>query len=74
MSKVLLFCITLVFTGCVSVPIPPIGDRVGELGNLKLSVKVSYEPKSSPERPPSDSMQFAWEQFGLTQPKLLKDK
>ncbi len=70
-----ILCILLFFlSGCVTVPIPPIGDRVGELGNLKLSLKVAYEPKSSPERPPSDSMQFAWEQFGLTKPKLLKDK
>jgi hypothetical protein len=70
-----ILCILLLFlSGCVSVPIPPVGDRVGELGTLKLSLKVAYEPKSSPERPPSDSMAFAWEQFGLTQPKLLKDK
>jgi hypothetical protein len=69
-----LIIISLLLSGCVSIPIPPIGNRVGELGSLNLSVKVAYEPKSSPERPPSDSMQFAWEQFGLTQPKLLKDK
>jgi len=70
-----ILCILLLFlSGCVTVPVPPFGDRVGEMGNLKLSVKVAYEPKSSPERPPSDSMQYAWKQFGSTQPKLLKDK
>lgn len=72
--KLLLTALVLVITGCVSVPVPPFGDRIGELGTLKLSVKAEYLPKSSPEREPSDSMQYAWSQFGLAQPKLLKDK
>jgi len=69
-----LLLIPLLLIGCVSVPIPPFGDRVGDLGTLKLSVKVDYLPKSSPEREPDDSVHYAWKQFGLAQPKLLKDK
>jgi|694.fasta_scaffold108973_4 hypothetical protein len=66
-----LFC-----AGCVSVPIPPFGNEQqrGSLGDLKISVQVSYIPKSSPEKEPTDSAKFAWEQFKLTKPKLLKDK
>lgn len=72
--KPLLLIPLLLIGGCVSVPIPPFGDRVGDLGTLKLSVKVDYLPKSSPEREPDDSVHYAWKQFGLAQPKLLKDK
>lgn len=72
--KALLLIPLLLIAGCVSVPIPPFGDRVGDLGTLKLSVKVDYLPKSSPEREPDDSVHYAWNQFGLAQPKLLKDK
>jgi hypothetical protein len=72
--KALLLIPLLLIAGCVSVPIPPFGDRVGDLGTLKLSVKVDYLPKSSPEREPDDSVHYAWKQFGLAQPKLLKDK
>jgi hypothetical protein len=72
--KALLLITLLLIAGCVSVPIPPFGDRVGDLGTLKLSVKVDYLPKSSPEREPDDSVHYAWKQFGLAQPKLLKDK
>lgn len=73
-TNLLLIATVLVVGGCVSVPVPPFGDRVGELGTLKLSVKAEYLPKSSPEREPDDSMHYAWKQFGLAQPKLLKDK
>ena len=72
--KALLLIPLLLIAGCVSVPIPPFGDRVGDLGTLKLSVKVDYLPKSSPEREPDDSVHYAWKQFGIAQPKLLKDK
>lgn len=64
----------LLLGGCVSIPVPPFGQNRGELGDLQVKVAVSYFPKSSPERPPSDSMTYAWSQFGKTQPKLLKDK
>lgn len=72
--KALLLIPLLLIAGCVSVPIPPFGDRVGDLGTLKLSVKAEYLPKSSPEREPDAPMHYAWKQFGLAQPKLLKDK
>jgi hypothetical protein len=72
--KALLLIPLLLIAGCVSVPVPPFGDRVGDLGTLKLSVKAEYLPKSSLERKPTDFMQYAWSQFSKTQPKLLKDK
>lgn len=72
--RTFLLLLLLLIGGCVSVPIPPFGDRVGDLGTLKLSVKVDYLPKSSPEREPDDSVHYAWKHFGLAQPKLLKDK
>ena len=56
--KALLLIPLLLIAGCVSVPIPPFGDRVGDLGTLKLSVKAEYLPKSSPER----GLTFATEQ------------
>ena len=68
----LIFCLSLM--GCVTIPIPPIGDHKGSLGNLKVSVSVSYVPNASPERPPTTSELYAWEKFNLTKPKLLKDK
>jgi hypothetical protein len=64
----------LIFSSCVTVPIPPFGDRVGDLGSLKLSLKVDYLPKISPEQKPSSPELYAWEKFKLTKPKLLKDK
>ncbi len=61
-------------TSCVTIPVPPFGNNVGELGDVKLNVTVSYIPKSTPETEPTDSMKYAWDQFRLTKPKLLKDK
>ena len=31
-------------TSCVNVPIPPFGDRIGELGNLQLALSAKYIP------------------------------
>lgn len=73
-TNLILIAATLVVGGCVSIPVPPFGQNRGELGDLQVKVAVSYVPKSSPERPPTDSMAYAWSQFGKTQPKLLKDK
>lgn len=72
--KSLLLIPLLLIAGCVSVPVPPFGENRGQLGELQVKVAVSYLPKSSPEREPTDSMHYAWRQFGLAQPKLLKDK
>lgn len=59
-------------TSCVSVPIPPFGDRVGELGNLQLSVSVKYMPVQNPDLPKDDNLSYAWSKFGEV--KALKDK
>lgn len=72
--KFLVTIFALLCAGCVSVPIPPFGEHRGQLGDVKISVQVSYVPKNSQEKNPTDSAKYAWEQFKLTKPKLLKDK
>ena len=59
-------------TSCVSVPVPPFGDRRGELGNLQVSVSVKYIPLTNPELPGNDALSHAWSKFG--EAKALKDK
>jgi len=59
-------------TSCVSVPVPPFGDRMGELGNLQVSVSVKYIPLQNPEFPGNDALAHAWSKFG--EAKVLKDK
>ncbi len=59
-------------TSCVSVPVPPFGDRRGELGNLQVSVSVKYIPLTNPELPGDSNLTHAWSKFG--EAKALKDK
>ena len=59
-------------TSCVSVPVPPFGDRQGELGNLQVSVSVKYIPFQNPELPGNDALSHAWSKFG--EAKALNDK
>ena len=59
-------------TSCVNVPIPPFGDRIGELGNLQLALSAKYIPNTPPESPGETSHAFAWSKYG--EAKLLKDK
>lgn len=59
-------------TSCVSIPVPPFGDRVGEMGNLQLSVSVKYMPLTNPDLPKDDNLSYAWSKFGEV--KALKDK
>ena len=59
-------------TSCVSVPVPPFGDRQGELGNLQVSLSVKYIPLTNPELPGNDALAHAWSKFG--EAKALKDK
>ena len=59
-------------TSCVSVPIPPFGDRIGELGNLQLALSAKYIPNTPPEFSGDTGMAFAWQKYG--EAKLLKDK
>jgi hypothetical protein len=66
-------CLALAFlTSCVSVPVPPFGDRRGELGNLQVSVSVKYIPLTNPELPGDQNLNHAWSKFG--EAKALKDK
>jgi hypothetical protein len=53
-------------SGCVSVPIPPAGDHVGELGYVKISLKFQYLPTEPPN--------LDWFNPIVPQPKLYKDK
>jgi hypothetical protein len=59
-------------TSCVNVPIPPFGDRIGELGNLQLALSAKYIPNAPPETTGNNGMAFAWSKYG--EAKLLKDK
>ena len=59
-------------TSCVNVPIPPFGDRIGELGNLQLALSAKYIPNVPPESPGDTGRAFAWQKYG--EAKLLKDK
>jgi hypothetical protein len=59
-------------TSCVNVPIPPFGDRIGELGNLQLALSAKYIPNTPPESPGENAIAFAWSKYG--EAKLLRDK
>ncbi len=59
-------------TSCVNVPIPPFGDRSGELGNLQLALSAKYIPNTLAESPGENGMAFAWSKYGES--KLLRDK
>jgi len=70
-TNLLLIATILVVGGCVSVPIPPFGDQVGEMGALKFSLKVEYLPKQTQQRS-SAELDYAWDK--LTKSRTLKDK
>ena len=59
-------------TSCVSVPIPPFGDRIGELGKIDVKVDVRYVPASSSAAPASAAHDFAWNEF--VNSRTLRDK
>ncbi len=66
-------CLAMAFlSSCVSIPVPPFGDRQGELGNLQVSVSVKYMPVTNPDLPGNDNLAYAWGKFG--EAKVLKDK
>jgi hypothetical protein len=62
-SLMLLVCFA--FTSCISVPIPPIGNNIGDYGKLRISVNVKYLP---PEQ------EIDWFNPIIPQPNLYKDK
>lgn len=61
----------LLIGGCVSVPIPPFGDHVGDMGTLKVSLKVDYLPKQN-QQISSPALDYAWDK--LIKSRTLKDK
>jgi len=66
-------CLAVAFlTSCVSVPVPPFGERVGEMGSLQFSLGVKYLPAVQPEQVGDANLAFAWQKFG--EAKALKDK
>ena len=66
MKAALLLPVLLGIAGCVSVPIPPTGDHIGEYGNIKISLKFQYIPAVQPN--------LDWFNPVVPQPKLYKDK
>ena len=66
MKTALLLPVLLVIAGCVSVPIPPTGDHMGEYGSIKISLKFQYIPAVQPN--------LDWFNPVVPQPKLYKDK
>lgn len=69
----LLFAAALfLLTGCVTIPVPPFGNRQGELGNVQVSVSVKYIPIQNPDLPGDKNLNYAWSRFGES--KALKDK
>jgi hypothetical protein len=61
----------LLIGGCVSVPIPPFGDQVGDMGSLKISLKFDYLPKQN-QQASSPELDYAWD--NLIKSRTLKDK
>jgi hypothetical protein len=58
-------------TSCVSIPVPPFGDRVGELGKLDVKVDVRYVPAST-AAPTTAAQDFAWNEF--LNSRTIRDK
>lgn len=69
--KFILLIPVLLIAGCVSVPIPPFGDHLGEMGTLKVSLKVDYLPKQN-QQISSPALDHAWDQ--LIKSRTIKDK
>jgi hypothetical protein len=59
-------------TSCVSVPVPPFGEKVGQAGTLKIRLAVNYEPHLPESSSPS--IDYAWSEFLKAAPKTLRDK
>ena len=65
-------CLSLAFlTSCVSIPVPPFGNRVGELGKLDVKLDFRYVPASA-SAPESNAQDFAWNEF--VNSRTLRDK
>ena len=60
---IILICVCI--AGCVSIPIPPTGKNVGDLGKIQISLQVKYFPVEQ---------KIDWFNPIIPQPKLYKDK
>jgi hypothetical protein len=55
--------VCLALTSCISIPIPPSGDKMGDYGRVEIGIKIKYIPN-----------EIDWFNPVLPQPKLYKDK
>jgi hypothetical protein len=60
-------------SGCVAVPMPPFGDRVGEAGTLHIRTSVRFEPRLTEGEAANRDLWNALGEFQKTLP-ALKDK
>jgi hypothetical protein len=60
-------------SGCVAVPMPPFGDRIGEAGTLHIRATVRFEPRLSEGEAANRDLWNALGEFQKTLP-ALKDK
>lgn len=63
--KFLVAVTVLLLSGCLSVPIPPTGERMGDYGRIEVGLKVKYFPPDT---------QLDWFNPVVPQPKLYKEK
>ena len=68
-----LFLALAFLTSCVSVPMPPFGDRIGEAGTLHLRTSVRFEPRLTESEANNRDLWNALGEFQKTLP-ALKDK
>jgi len=68
-----LFLALAFLTSCVSVPMPPFGDRIGEAGTLHIRTSIRFEPRLSDSEANTRDL---WHAFGEFQKSIpaLKDK
>jgi hypothetical protein len=60
-------------SGCVAVPMPPFGDRIGEAGTLHIRATVRFEPRLSEGEAANRDLWNALGEFQKSIP-ALKDK
>lgn len=60
-------------SGCVAVPMPPFGDRIGEAGTLHIRATVRFEPRLTEGEAANRDLWNALGEFQKTLP-ALKDK
>jgi hypothetical protein len=60
-------------SGCVAVPMPPFGDRIGEAGTLHIRTSVRFEPRLTEGEAANRDLWAALGEFQKTLP-ALKDK